>query len=225
VKNLLITITATLACVGAYGQGTFQNLDFESANIPSGTPPLASFSFGDALPGWSGFYGNTSGTNPATFVVYDGMSLSGPMMAIFDALNTIGVHPLQGNYSPYLFGGWDPSHPTSMTISQTGLIPDGTTSIFMDVYAWNGFTVTLGGQTIISAAGPWSGEVGADISSFAGQTAQLSITVPSLPVSNLRPNGLMIDDIRFEPSPEPSVVALSVLGALILGRCIKGRQP
>jgi hypothetical protein len=152
------------------------------------------------------------------------MSLSGPMMAIFDERNTIGVHPLQGNYSPYLFGGWDPTHPTSMTLSQTGLIPDGTTSITMDVYAWDGFWVTLGGQTIISVAGPWSGEISANISSFAGQTAQLSITVPSLPIANLRPNGLMIDDIRFDTIPEPSPFAVFALGALLLGRRVLGRR-
>jgi hypothetical protein len=221
-------MTVTLVCVNAFAQGTFQNLDFESANIPSGTPPLYDFSFGDALPGWSGFYGNTSGTTPATFVVYDGMSLGGAMMGIIDTLN-VGAHPLQGSYSPYLFGGNDPFvGPTSMTISQTGLIPDGATSILMDVYAWNGSWVTLGGQTINMVpvqSFPSYAVYSGDISAFAGQTAQLSITVPSTPYGDINPNGLMIDDIRFEPSPEPSVFALFGLGALLLSwRALRRRR-
>ena len=147
------------------------------------------------------------------------------MLAIFDTLNNVGVQPFQGNYSPYLFGGNDGfGRPTSMTISQTGLVPYGAVSILMDVYAWNGFTVSLWGQTIITTAGSWSGEVSADISAFAGRTAQLSITVPSTPSGNINPNGLLVDDIRFETIPEPGVFALSALGALLLGRRVQKQQ-
>ncbi len=206
-----------LSALVAAGQGTFQNLNFESANIPPGTQPLADLSFGNALPGWSGTYGNGSGSSPATFVVYDGMSLGGPVMCIIDKLN-VGTKPLQGNYSPYLFGGNDASgRPTSMTLSQTGLVPDGAAYILMDVYAWNGFSVSLGGQTIITATGPASGEYRAGISGFAGQTTQLSITVPSSPQGDINPNGLLLDDIRFVIVPEPSSFALFAVGALLIG--------
>jgi len=224
---LLAGLALLLSAASALGQGSFQNLDFESAHIPSGTQPLAELSFSAALPGWSGTYSNSGGTSPATSVVYDGMSLGGPMMAIIDTLN-LGAKPLQGNYSPYLFGGViPPAQPTTMTISQTGLVPLGTTAILMDVQAQNGFTASLGGQPVnmVPVGGGTSfTEYSGDISAFAGQTAQLSTTVPSSPIGDINPNGLLIDDIRFVIVPEPSICALSALGVLLLSRCIRGGQ-
>ena len=89
-------VALLLGVVGAVGQGTFQNLNFEAASIPSGTAPLAGLSFGAALPGWSGTYSNAMGIETATFVVYDGMSLGGPLMTIIDTSN-VGAKPLQGH--------------------------------------------------------------------------------------------------------------------------------
>lgn len=213
-----------LSAAGAAAQGTFQNLDFESANIPAGTQPGSAVAFGAALPGWSGSYSNASGTSPATFVVYEGMSLGGAVMSIVDTLN-VGAKPLQGNYSPYLFGGNDVfGNPTTMTISQTAVVPYGATLIRLDVQAQNGFTVSLNGQTIIMSTVPGSGEYGAYIAPFAGQTAQLSITVPSSPRGDINPNGLLIDDISFVIVPEPSVFALAALGMLLIGRRIQKGQ-
>jgi hypothetical protein len=137
-------------------------------------------------------------------------------------------HSLQGRYSPFLFGGNAPSiygGPTSATISQTGLVPIGTTFLLMDVHAyyvqvqdWSGFTVSLGGQTINMApflTFPSYTQYRGEISAFAGQTAQLSITAPPTPYGSIDPNGVLIDDIRFVP--EPSAFGLSALGALLVG--------
>jgi hypothetical protein len=224
--GLLAGLALLLSAMGAAGQGTFQNLDFESANIPSGTQPYADLSFGDAFPGWSGFYGSGNVFSPATFVVYDALSLGGPMMAIIDKVTSYKPYQaLQGNYSAFLFGGNSPfGGPTTMTISQTGLVPYGAVSVFMDVDAWNGFSISLGGHSIVTMAGPYSGEFTADISAFAGQTVQLSITVPSSPYGDINPDGLLIDGIRFETVPEPGIIALSAFGTLLVGWRFKERR-
>ena len=51
-------------------QGTFQNLNFESAQIPPNTPP-GSLPISQALPGWSGYIGG----NPVTTVDYNSIGL------------------------------------------------------------------------------------------------------------------------------------------------------
>ena len=141
-----------------------------------------------------------------------------PGIVIIDTHN-VGVSPLQGNYSAYLFGGNSPVGPTSTTISQTGLVPNGAQAISVDAYAWNGFTLSLNGQTIIDTvgAGVLSGVYSGNISAFAGQTVQLSITVPSSPYMDVNPTGLLIDDIEISTIPEPSVLGLAALGAWLLG--------
>jgi hypothetical protein len=224
--GLLFGLALLLSAASGPAQGTFQNLDFESANIPSGTQPGASFSFSAALPGWTGTYGYPIGPGPATFVGYDTVSLGGPGICIIDKVFWRKPYQaLQGNFSAFLFGGNSPfGGPTTMTISQTGLVPYDAVSMLMDLDAETGFTVSLGGQTIMSSSLSESGEFSADISAFAGQTVQLSITVPSSPPGDINPNGLLIDDIRFVTIPEPNVFALFALGALLLGRRIQGGQ-
>jgi hypothetical protein len=110
--------------------------------------------------------------------------------------------------------------PTSSTISQTGLVPSGTMSVLMDVQTDYGFTVSLGGQDIHMVplhTYPSYTLYGGDVSAFAGQTAQMSITAPYSPVYN--PSDVLLDDITFSPNPipEPSVFGLFALGALLLG--------
>jgi hypothetical protein len=212
VKNLLITIMATLVWVGAYGQGTFQNLDFESASIPSGTQPGSGAFISSALPGWT-----PSGA------IYDGVSLGGAIICIEDGLGG-WPRPLQGTYSPALFGGYSPIVGVSSTISQTALVPNGTTSLLMDaqpVFSWNyGFTVSLGGRTVsmvpLETFSSYT-VYGGDISVFAGQTAQLSITVPPPPSYSPNPNGFLFDNIMFSTIPEPSVLGLAAVGLLLVG--------
>jgi hypothetical protein len=205
-----------LIAAGGLAQGTFQNLDFESAQIPSGTRPGSGASINSAFPGWT-----------PSVAFYDGASLGGAAICIIDQLNA-GDKPLQGSYSAYLFGGSDPFQgPTSMTISQTGLVPNGTTSLLMDVYAWFSFTVSLGGQPVNMVplqTFPSYTLYGGDISAFAGQTAKLSITAPPAPYGMVNPNGVLLDDIRFATIPEPSVLAICALGALLLGRRVLERR-
>jgi hypothetical protein len=92
------------------------------------------------------------------------------------------------------------------------------------VSAGNGFAVTLGGQTLdMVALQVFSSYTlyGANISSFSGQTEQLSITAP--PTAS--PNEVELDDIVFSssPIPEPGVLGLSSLGVLLLACRCRGR--
>jgi hypothetical protein len=78
--------------------------------------------------------------------------------------------------------------------------------------------VSLGGQNVpffaLSTVAPYTILYGGDISAFAGQSEQLMFS--ALQGEN---NGWNIDDIQFSSSsvPEPSVFALTALGALLLG--------
>jgi len=234
---LFAGLAVLLSAVGAAGQGTFQNLDFEAAQIPSGTIPNSGpISISNAFPGWSASYRGGNGTYQAIQVLYDGISLGGPVISIIHhASGLYGTYDsLQGMYSAFLFGSDEGpfGHQVSTTISQTGLVPNGTTSILMDVYgypaqAWYGFTVSPGGQPIGMApvqTFPSYTLYRGDVSAFAGHTAQLSITALAPPLGDIDPNGVLLDDIRFETVPEPSVFALSALGALLIGRCVRGGQ-
>jgi len=201
-----------LSVEGVAGQGTFQNLDFESAIIPSGTQPGSIVPISSALPGWSVSYSSPSGTIQATDVVYDGLSLGGAFVSIGDRFP--GGIP-QGNYSVCLFAG-GLHNDTSSTISQTGLVPTGTVSFQVAIgWLFAAPIITLGGQTISS---------GSDISSFAGKVETLSITEPPPLPPYVAPSYAVIDDIRFDTVPEPSIFTLFAVGALLIGRRVKREQ-
>jgi hypothetical protein len=216
-KTLLVLITSFAAGLSAMAQG-FVNLDFESANVPNGTSVNSLIPIASALPGWSGSFSNLTGVTPATQVVYGGLSLGGVELSLIDANTGYGVSPIKGSFSAYLFGGLSPSaEPTSASIYQTGRVPLGTVSLFVDVNEWNGFGVSLGGQTLnlvpIQTFSTYT-RYGADVSVFGGVTAQLAFTAP--PTSF--PNGVLLDNIQFstQPIPEPASLALLGLGTLAL---------
>jgi hypothetical protein len=218
--------------IGAWrvGAQAFVNLNFESGLIPPGTQPASLLPISTALRGWTGYFiDNTGVSNAATQVVYDGYSAGGAFISINDA-NTIGggFVPLQGKYSAVLFGGG--SNPTySTAISQTGLVPDGTESLQVQVEALNGpFIVTLGGETINMlplSVFPTYTLYGGDISQFADMTETLTFTEP--PPASSPPSILVLDNILFStsPVPEPGTMTLVVAGAVLLGlrqRCNGG---
>jgi hypothetical protein len=231
VRRLAAVAVVIYGCSFAVlGQGTFENLDFESASVAgysvSGAIPIS-----DALPGWSGSIGGT----PTSEVSYDAISLGETTISVIDD-NALIFSPLQGSYSVMMFAGVVPEEGInfeleSAAISQTAVVPAGTRSLLMDAYvAGTPFYVTLGGQLIYMTpleAFPNSGSYppytlyGANIpSSFAGQTETLTITDPA-PASfrsNI-PNELELDSISFSPSsiPEPSPLALVAIGGGLFG--------
>lgn len=224
-----VLITSAESC---FTQG-FVNLNFESASlVPAGGYYVQ---FNQAFPGWTG----TCGGVQQTLALYNEVYLDTAGIAIIDHnwtnsaayINNFGYPPLdtliQGNYTAILMSGLGPptGQPADTSLSQTGLVPAGTQSLLFRAYpgfdSSGVFTVTLGGQdlslTVISNALNYT-LYGADISAWAGQTAQLSFNVLG---ENPHQNDeyLYLDSIQFSTQsiPEPSVFALAALGALFLG--------
>jgi hypothetical protein len=196
----------------SYGQG-FENLDFESADVTGYAPGFIPVS--SALPDWSAYFISGGTTNALTQITYDGISAGTAGIFIEDSSSAF-ISPLQGAYSVAIFGSQFESE--TAVISQTGLVPNGTMSLLMDVYLFNSFQITLGGQTInMIPLQTFSNYTlyGGDISSFAGNIETLSLIAPPTGLGN----GAEFDNIQFSSLlvPEPGVLGLLALGGLIFG--------
>jgi hypothetical protein len=227
---LLGGVALLLGTVSAPGQGTFQNLDFELANVP--VVPSNQFggfvSTGDGMPGWNVFLG----TSQQTQVLHNNLSFGSAAVAILgpDFLNYI----VEGAYTAALTGGRDPAQPSSpmdASVSQVGVVPSQARSLWLEAGTagppGGNFVVSLAGTQIAMlplAVGPNYTLYGGDITAMAGMTAELKITAPA----NLLPslNFVTIDSIQFSAQavPEPSVFGLAALGTLLLGWRILRRQ-
>jgi hypothetical protein len=218
----------------AVGQGSFQNLDFESAAIVHAPGrPANDFLFAQAFPGWTGYIGGVQ----EGLTSYNDLVLDTAVFSIIDRgfINPLGAGGLiQGNFTAVLMSGLvQIGQPADATLAQTGLVPTGTESLQFRAHLDNlsssdTFSVALGGQTlslIALQAGANYILYGADIHAWAGQTAELAITCIAQ-----RPHQadtyLYLDSIQFsdQPVPEPGVLGLSALGALLLGWRVQGRR-
>jgi hypothetical protein len=119
----------------------------------------------------------------------------------------------------FLQGGFYAFDSPTASISQTGLIPISAMSLFFEAKTGPGaLDVSLDGQNLnFFAVGTGANYTlyGADISAFAGQTETLEFSAQQ---DLDRYNGWTIDNIQFSPSPvpEPGVLGLSAVGALLL---------
>ena len=203
----------------AGAQGTFQNLDFESGTfIPVPGDPYGSVEFAPGLPGWVGY----CGTNQQTLLLYNNAFLGSPGIGIEGTQHGA----IDGQYSVLLQSGGYMGSFVNTSISQTGLVPVGTQSILLKAENFSGspptdFSVNLNGQTLSLI--PLETETnyvlyGAEVSQFAGTTAELTLTALSVGPYN-QFNNVLFDDIQFSPSsvPEPSVFGLIALGGLFFG--------
>ncbi|HEX3799740.1 MAG TPA: hypothetical protein VH413_13675 [Verrucomicrobiae bacterium] len=211
---IIILVLLALAITSADAQGTFGNLDFESANIPSGTPPNAAISSLNAFPKWSA----------NSMVGYDFFSTGGTVISIVDSAVS-GFAPIQGDYSVFLFGGAG----DVATLSQTAIIPMGSHSLTVDLTG-SGVSllnISIGDQTIqivpLATFANYT-EYGGDISTFAGQEQQLSFT--EQPPMGVPPSVLELDDVAFSPNlvPEPTIWNLILCGTAFFG-LTRSEQP
>ncbi len=212
----------------AYGQGAFQNLGFEQTPTDLGSGPGFDYY---SIPYWSAICGPyQTGVTLNTYVL-DATTVS---------LQT--TSPIDGTTSVLLTSSVL-SYPYSSiaSISQTGVVPGTAQSLnfkVADVFAYpltlpttlpGQFFVTMNGENIplqvVSINGNYT-ELAGNISTWAGQTAALSIGV-NVSGSESGENDFqgLIDDISFSSTsvPEPKTTMLGVLagGGWLLCRRIR----
>ena len=224
-KHHLLVVFLSILCQHGQAQGTFQDLNFEQANIVFDPtfpgPPNTVVNASDAIPGWTP--SSPLGTND---MLYNTASAGSPSISILDVHGTPPA--LDGRYSVYLYGGVAPS--LAASISQTALVPVTAESILFEAQHFGPpggiLLVSLGGQDIPFSpisSGPNYVLYGGNIPALGGQSAQLIFSA----LSGTRDNFWNIDDIQFSNSsvPEPSTLGLSALGALLLGwRVVRRRR-
>jgi hypothetical protein len=219
-----------LALLSAQAQGTFQNLNFESANVAASGPQLYNFvPIGSALPGWTAYLGTVQVTQvgyncPANSTA--SITLIGPTWNSYDTTEANGVGIIDGNYSIDLQTGANPISPEpeliNASIEQNGTVPAYAESLQFEARETTPFTVTFNGNVLspvvlssgVSADGVPYNLYGANISAWAGQTGELEFTA-----DQLDENYVVLDDISFSTNsvtPEPGTLALIFLGGAAL---------
>ncbi len=207
---------AAASTLGALGQGTFRNLDFELANLPILAPgQYMIVSDADALPGWTAYLG----TDLQTTILYNAQTLGDASVSILGPNYQAGP-TLQGDFMAFLAAGRGHS---ITSLRQTGVVPNDAQSLRVVIASdpTENFEFSLNGVALSMvplAVGPSATLYGADVSTFAGQSSLLNISAylsPSAPTFF----GFRLDDIRFsnQPIPEPSVFGLLALSAFLLG--------
>ena len=202
-------------------QGTFQNLNFESANVAP-LPPGQDGGFvsiADGFPGWAA----SVGTNLQGVVLHNSLSIGNAAVGILGP-NYYSGAILEGSYTAALQTGLDPAHAGSLTpvpasLWQSGTIPANARSILFRVGPDPAdFAVEFNGQALsvlpMESTASYQ-EFGADVTGFSGLSGQLLFTV--LPTRYPLYNTLLLDSIQFSDQrvPEPGVGSLSILGALV----------
>jgi hypothetical protein len=227
-KTLLICCMLTPCCAPkAHGQGTFQNLGFESATL-SVIPgdPYGRVQFAPAFQGWSGYVGGAQ----QTAALYDNIFLDSSGLSIVDTnwTNPLGgpAGVIQGRYTAILQAGWalGTFTPADTSLVQTGMVPLTAQSLMFRAFLSapiDSFSVEMGGQQLpLTALGTGANYTvyGADIHSWAGQSVDLAFTVLAQ-----RPHVdnyyAFLDSIQCSTQsvPEPGTFALCALAALLLG--------
>src|SRR5262245_42503214 len=188
----------------AFGQGTFQNLDFESPILPLIPDAIGLVPISNALPGWTGYLNGV----PTDRAFYPYVALGSPSISVVDPQS--GTHqPIQGSYSVFL---------NSAALGQAGQVPGDALSLLFLRTPQSGFQVSFGGQNIPLVQLGSSGNnviMAGDVSMFAGQTGELRFG-----------GGGLFDDIQFSTSaiPEPSASSLLGFGLAGFGWWLKRRK-
>ncbi len=126
----VVYISFVVGAADALAQGTFQDLDFEEAKIVpiSGPGEGQAVTVANALPGWTVNYDVVGQTQ-----IYYNSPSTGATAVTLNANGYPGFpEPIpEGNYSVFLQGGGFDGTFASPSISQTGLIPAGSSVAFV----------------------------------------------------------------------------------------------
>jgi len=200
-------------------QGSFQNLGFESADLP--VIPQGQFGslvpISAGMPGWTGFLG----AQQTTQVLQNNLTLGDPSIDILGPDFSTGPGGIiEGNYTAVLQAGGSGVH-VAATIEQSGTVPANTKSLQVKFGTGaTGFAVSLDGQLITMiplSTGPNYTLYGGDASAFAGLPEELSFS--ALPTASNPFNGFSLDSIVFStsPVPEPGTCGLMLCAVVVFG--------
>jgi hypothetical protein len=219
----------TIVAVQVQGQGTFRNLDFELAQVPTSTPAGTLVPTGSAVPFWTAYLGN----DQQSTVQYNQLYLGSGSVDLLTSDGPYSMSVFQGRYGVALqaggpFGGGGGG---DASISQTGAIPQNALTLLFAASApyGAGWTVSVGGQVLpvvqLQQINANSFIYGADIAAFVGKTEDLKFTAllgTGSPLVNM-----FLDGIQFSPNsiPEPSVFAVAALGGILIGIFRRRRPP
>jgi hypothetical protein len=204
-------LSLLFAVPSSNGQGSFQNLGFESGTVvPIPDDPYNRVYFDEAFPGWRGYVGGiqeTAALHNAIFLCCSAVTLQGgesrPQLAI------------EGTYSVFLQAAarLGTQQPADTSIAQIGLIPGDAQSILFrsQLFGEGPFELSLSGQRVplvTMEITPNYHLLGADISAWAGQQSELRFT--AVAATDGRLVEWVLDSIQFSatPVPEPSTLAL-----------------
>jgi hypothetical protein len=219
-KTALVILVA-LFSASVLAQGTFQNLDFESANPVSAGNPFdpSQITFASAFPGWSGSIG---GNVPSTSEL-NNYSLGAAEINIFGP-GWSGTQPgiIDGSYTAFLqafFPGQG-----NVSLYQNGTVPVNAESLQFSAWALTstgGFSVSFAGNSLApvllsseeSASGQPFNVYAVNIAPYAGQTGQLEFTA----FANTQTSQIELDDITFSTQtvPEPGTFVLTGIGGFL----------
>jgi hypothetical protein len=206
-----------LSALGARGQGTFENLNFENTTLTAilVNPESGFYATNATLPGWNWSPHLTFGYgDPNTTVSFNNSALDAPAVTLHGI--TPYFSPIQGNYSVLLqsasYSGGLYIYGTNGggSVWQTGLVPTSSRSLLYS--GGSSIQVWFNGQRLSSMALSNTANYtvwGVDVSPYAGQSGELRFSA-NWPSAN------MLDDIQFSSTavPEPSV--LTLCGVFIL---------
>ena len=230
-SQTVAALTAILLAVTAVGNvgnaAPFQNLDFESATLPS-LPPNESGGYvpiAQGMPGWRIYWGDIE----QTLVLHNDRTAGSANVSIFGPQNPF---ILEGNFTALLQAGIDRSNPNGpfleAAIGQTGIVPSDAQSIQFKMSQFTGgslasFHVELEGQHIPVVPlfiTPEYTLFGGDVAAYAGASAELRFIAEARLVNSIR-----LDDIVFSsaPVPEPSTWALLSAGLICFATYIRKR--
>jgi hypothetical protein len=209
VTHVLISLFGGLS---VFAQGTFQNLDFESATpLPFGggshAVPLEA-----AFPGWVGY----AGTQQVTTAFYPDVGI-GSALIVLKATNTaLAGARIAGNCTAVLQSGSFGLGTADVSLAQTGTISAAAMSLrFLARGNVESLTVLMNGQPLsfmpLQTFNGYS-EFGADITAYANQNAELRFVE-----SYVGPRSVFLDNISFSSVavPEPRTWVLLVLGSAV----------